>query len=99
MMDKKSDYRKAAAGVAVAAMLVVIGCDREVKEPVVPAERPLSPAPLPTPSPEPAETIPPPPQPAPDPRAESDPPTPLPGQANDHSNPAFKDGGQRDPQN
>lgn len=99
-MKTKFDCGKAAGCATVAAMLLVIGCNREVDEPVMPAERPLSPAPLPipAPSPEPAETTPPPPQPAPDPRAENDPPTPMPGQANDHSNPAFKDGGQPDPQ-
>ena len=78
----------------IAAALFVAGCEKkEDAPPDVPAPPPalLENAPLPvTPTP---------PLPEPDPAKETAPPTPLPGQANDHSNPAFKEGGKEDPAN
>lgn len=77
---------------AIAAVLLATGCektqDKPAEAPAPPPAPAQSAAPPPTPTP---------PLPEPDPAKASMPPTPLPGQANDHSNPDFKGGGKPDP--
>lgn len=80
-------------GVAVIAVLVISACDKKddarigVTVPPVTAQEKRTPPVEPTP--------PPPPPNAPD---QSVAPLPTPGQANDHSSPVFKAGGQPDPE-
>jgi hypothetical protein len=79
--------------VAFAALFVMAGCDKNGDARTGIAAPPLAVQESPRTTVEP--TPPPPPPNAPD---KGGPPLPAPGQANDHSSPAFKAGGQRDPE-
>lgn len=80
--------------IVVAAALFLAGCEKaDETQPEAPRQPPAqqeSPVAPMTPSPPLPETNPP---------TDNPPPTPQPGQANDHSNPAFKSGGKPDPTN
>lgn len=82
---------KAYLPIAALAVFFLAGCEKDEAEPDVPPQPPVQEESSAVP------ITPPPPLPEADPPDETPPPTPLPGQVNDHSTPAFDEGGRPDP--